>query len=41
MLDHSREAIAAMQGKSREELGKNRILALAVIHLLEDRKAHV
>ena len=35
MLDHSREAVALTRGITLEELVKNRVLFLAVVHLVE------
>lgn len=35
MLAHAREAIALVQGKSREDIGCDRVLSLALVRLLE------
>jgi len=35
MLDYAREAVALIQGKSRAELGDDRVLTLALTRLLE------
>lgn len=35
MLEHAREAIALMAGRSRSDLDADRVLALAVVRLLE------
>ena len=35
MLDHAREAIALMQGKTRSDLDDDRVLSLALVRLLE------
>ena len=35
MLDHAREAISLVQGKSRSDLDRDRVLNLALVRLLE------
>ena len=35
MLDHAREAVEMAQGKSREDLASDRMLTLALTHLVE------
>lgn len=35
MLDHAREAVALVEGKSRTELDGERVLSLALVRLLE------
>lgn len=35
MLDHSREAVELVRGRSREELDSDRLLNLALVRLLE------
>ncbi len=35
MLEHSREALAMIQGKTRSDLDRNRTLNLALVRLLE------
>jgi len=35
MLDHAREAITLMQGKTRADLDSDRVLSLALVRLLE------
>jgi uncharacterized protein with HEPN domain len=35
MLDYAREAVSLAQGKSREELGTDRLLNLALVRLVE------
>ena len=35
MLDHAREAIALAEGKTREDLDRDRLLELALVRLLE------
>lgn len=35
MLDHAREAIQLVEGRTREDLGADRLLSLALVRLLE------
>lgn len=35
MLDHAREAVALVRGKQRSDLDSDRVLSLALVHLLE------
>ena len=35
MMDHAREAVALVRGKSREDLDSDRTLGLALVRLLE------
>ena len=35
MLDHAREAVSLAQGRTREDLDKDRLLNLALVRLLE------
>ena len=35
MLDHAREAVAMAEGRSRSDLGSNRMLQLALVRLIE------
>jgi uncharacterized protein with HEPN domain len=35
MLDHAREAVSLIQGKQREDLGRERLLELSLVRLIE------